>query len=325
MANVELRKNSQGHDSVVFAFPYRADIVDAVRSIPGRKFDWQAKEWSAPRADATAAYVQGVIERFPELEVAPEVEEWLSRAVKGWVGRVTAARRAGAGWFVLDGIAGDLPEELESVAEQRGERRWLPFTEEVANTLLDMAGARMDPRALRCATRLQVGLTPAPATLTLVESYGEARFKLEVNWDPDTAGAFCELPAAEAHGRTLPIDPYLLEPLEHFIRVHGIDVAANAREAQRSARWSSRAPGSSSSAFATCSVNGSQRRSPRCSATLASSSGRSPAMPSSTNQPAPARRAAVTRPTQPLTARESHSSTSGAISSSGKRSMTPWT
>ena len=81
-------------------------------SIPGRRFDWQAKEWWAPRADATAAYVQGVIERFPELEVAPEVEEWLARAVKGWVGRVTAARRAGAGWFVLDGIAGELPEEL---------------------------------------------------------------------------------------------------------------------------------------------------------------------------------------------------------------------
>ena len=83
-----------------------------MRSIPGRRFDWQAKEWWAPRADATAAYVQGVIERFPELEVAPDVEEWLARAVKGWVGRVTAARRDGAGWFVLDGIAGELPEEL---------------------------------------------------------------------------------------------------------------------------------------------------------------------------------------------------------------------
>ena len=92
--------------------------MDAVRSIPGRRFDWQAKEWWAPRADATAAYVQGVIERFPELEVAPEVEEWLARAVKGWVGRVTAARRGGAGWFVLDGIAGELPEELAAVAER---------------------------------------------------------------------------------------------------------------------------------------------------------------------------------------------------------------
>src|SRR4051794_13701986 len=229
--NVELRKNAHGHDSVVFAFPYRADIVDAVRAIPGRRFDWQSKEWWAPRADATAAYVQGVIERFPELDVAPEVAEWLGRAVKGWVGRVPAARRAGAGWFVLDGIAGELPDELQEHAEERGDRTWLPFTQHVADTLLELAGARLDPRALRCATRLQVGLEPAPATLALIESYGEPRFKLEVNWDPDTVRAFVELPAAEAHGRTVPLDPYLLEPLEHFIRLHGIDVAANAREA----------------------------------------------------------------------------------------------
>src|SRR3954447_3366854 len=172
--NVELRKNAHGHDSVVFSFPYRADIVDAVRAIPGRRFDWQAKEWWAPRADATAAYVPGVLERFPDLAVAPEVEEWLARAVKGWVGRVSAARREGAGWFVLDTIAGELPPELE--AEDRGGRLWLPFTEQVAKELLEMAGARMAPRALRCATRLQVGLTPAPATLSLVESYGEPRF-----------------------------------------------------------------------------------------------------------------------------------------------------
>src|SRR6476659_9771752 len=137
--NVELRRNAQGHDSVVFAFPYRADIVDAVRAIPGRRFDWQAKEWWAPRADATAAYVQGVLERFPELEVAPEVSEWLGRAVKGWVGRVSAARRAGAGWFVLDTIAGELPRELAAVAEERGERLWLPFTQEAADGLLEVA------------------------------------------------------------------------------------------------------------------------------------------------------------------------------------------
>src|SRR4051812_3774953 len=97
--NVELRRNHNGHDAVVFAFPYRADIVDAVRAIPGRRFDWQAKEWWAPRADATAAYVQGVLERFPELEVAPEVSEWLSRAVKGWGGggRPPRPRRRGRG------------------------------------------------------------------------------------------------------------------------------------------------------------------------------------------------------------------------------------
>jgi len=76
--------------------------------------------------------------------------------------------------------------------------------------------------------QLLVGREPAPATLVYSQSVGEPRFKLEVNWDPDTIPAFLALPAAEAHGRTLPIDPYLLEPLEHYLRIFEVDVAANA-------------------------------------------------------------------------------------------------
>src|SRR5215208_2583487 len=228
--NVELRRNQQGHDSVVFAFPYRADIVDAVRAIPGRRFDWEAKEWWAPRADAVAPFVKGVLERHPSLRVAPDVQAWLARAVTGWIGRVSAGRLQGAGHFVLDTIAGRLEEPLAGHAELRGGRLWLPFTQEVADALLDVKGARLDPRALRCATRLQVGEQPAPANLALVESVGEPRFKLDVNWDPDTIPAFLALPASEAHGRTIPVDPYLLEPLEHYLRMHGVRPAPAALE-----------------------------------------------------------------------------------------------
>ena len=228
--NVELRLNRHAQESVVFAFPYRADIVDAVRSIPGRRFDWEAKEWWAPRADATAPYVKGVLERFPALSVAPDVEAWLARAVKGWVGRVSAGKLAGDGHFVLEVISGELPEALAAVAEKAGGRSWLPFTQEVAEELLEMPGARLDPRALRCASRLQVGQAPAPATLALVESVGEPRFTLDVNWDPETIPAFLALPACEAHGRSLPVDPYLLEPLEHYLRTFGVEAAPNARE-----------------------------------------------------------------------------------------------
>jgi SWI/SNF-related matrix-associated actin-dependent regulator of chromatin subfamily A-like protein 1 len=228
--NVELRRNSQGHDSVVFAFPYRADIVDAVRAIPGRRFDWEAKEWWAPRADAVAPFVKGVLERHPTLSVAPDVTEWLSRAVTGWIGRVTSGKYEGRGHFILDTIAGELDEPLAELAEERGNRLWLPFTRAVAEALLEARGARLDPRALRCASRLQVDLDPAPATLSLVEGYGELRFKLDINWDPETLPAFLALPACEAHGRTLPVDPYLLEPLEHYLRLFGVEPAANARE-----------------------------------------------------------------------------------------------
>jgi SWI/SNF-related matrix-associated actin-dependent regulator of chromatin subfamily A-like protein 1 len=228
--NVELRLNAHGHDSVVFAFPYRAEIVDAVRAIPGRRFDWEAKEWWAPRADAVAPFVKGVLERHPSLTVHPDVDAWLARAVTGWIGRVTAGKLHGSGYFVLDTIAGELEDPLDELAEQHGGRVWLPFTKVVAETLLEAKGARLDPRALRCASRLQVDLKPAPATLALAESYGEPRFKLDVNWDPETIPAFLALPACEAHGRTIPVDPYLLEPLEHYLLTYGVEPAVNARE-----------------------------------------------------------------------------------------------
>src|SRR4051795_903653 len=226
--NVELRRDRHGHESDVFAFPYRADVVDAVRSIPGRRFDWEAREWWAPRADATAPFVKGVIERFPELQTSSEVDEWLSRAVAGWVGRVTAGGFQGGGAFALETIAGELPEELAAQAADKGGRLWIPFSKPAADALLELKGARLDDRALRCATRLQVHLDPPPGSLSLVESQGEPRFKLDVNWDPDTIPAFLALPAVEAHGRTLPVDPYLLEPLEHYLRTFGVEAAATA-------------------------------------------------------------------------------------------------
>jgi hypothetical protein len=228
--NVELRRDRNGLESVVFSFPYRADIVDAVRAVPGRRFDWEAREWWAPRADATAPFVKGVLERFPSLLVSDEVEAWLSRAVAGWVGRVTAGRLDGRGAFALDTIAGELPPELAAEAMDKGGRLWLFFSKEVADALLEMKGARLDDRALRCATRLQVHLVPAPGSLSLIESVGEPRFKLDVNWDPDTIPAFLELPAVEAHGRSVPVDPYLLEPLEHYLRTYGVEVSPAARD-----------------------------------------------------------------------------------------------
>jgi SWI/SNF-related matrix-associated actin-dependent regulator 1 of chromatin subfamily A len=226
--HVELRVDRHGHECVVFAFPYRAEVVDAVRAIPGRRFDWDAKEWWAPQADATAPYVKGVLERFPSLLAADEVHAWLAEAVTGWVGRVGATRLDGRGAFVLETISGELPAELDWT--ERGGRAWVPFSQEAADTLLELRGARLDQRALRCAMRLQVGQEPAGATLSLVDSVGDPRFTLDVNWDPDTIPAFLSLPACEAHGRSLPLDPYLIEPLEHYLRTYGVEVGGAAQE-----------------------------------------------------------------------------------------------
>src|SRR5207249_4882907 len=71
--NVELRVAASGEPVVVFAFPYDAALVDAMRAIPGRRFDWDAREWSVPRHDTTAAYVADVLARWPALTVDEEV------------------------------------------------------------------------------------------------------------------------------------------------------------------------------------------------------------------------------------------------------------
>ena len=206
-------------------------MVDAVRAIPGRRFDWEAKEWWAPQADATAPYVKGVLERYGELQrlaggrrLAGRGDPGLGRARRRGQAR---RRRARSCWRRSPASC---PRSCAAVAQERGGRRWVPFSAATAEALLELKGSRMDHRALRCAGRLQVGQEPAPATLSLVESVGEPRFTLDVNWDPETVPAFLELPAAEAHGRSLPVDPYLLEPLEHYLRRFGVEVAPAAAD-----------------------------------------------------------------------------------------------
>ena len=45
--NVELRPHGEDR-IVVLAFPYDPHIVNVVRGIPSRQFDWDRKEWWAP-------------------------------------------------------------------------------------------------------------------------------------------------------------------------------------------------------------------------------------------------------------------------------------
>ena len=310
--NVELRRNSQGHDSVVFAFPYRADIVDAVRAIPGRRFDWEAKEWWAPRADAVAPFVKGVLERHPTLSVAPDVDGVaLARGdAAGSAGSPRASSRAAgtsswtrspASWTSRS------PSWPTSAAgacgcrsRARSPRRcWRPAAP--AWTRARCAA----PRACRWTS-----IRRRPRS-SLVEGYGELRFKLDINWDPETLPAFLALPACEAHGRTLPVDPYLLEPLEHYLRLFGVEPAAErargARPAAPRARLGDRrrAPlarvrrgraGGGGRAWAASCGRSSAPASPTCCTRGA------PSSPTSRASARPSRRSPRSRPTTPIPA-----------------------
>ena len=98
--NVQLRTDAEGREIVVLAFPYDVRIVEAARRIPGRRFDWDRREWWALADDWVGAHVADIVARFPELEPSDEAAAWLRGIGKRWIGSVGTARHDGRGWFV---------------------------------------------------------------------------------------------------------------------------------------------------------------------------------------------------------------------------------
>jgi superfamily II DNA or RNA helicase len=252
--NVELREDAERGRIVVLAFPYDANLVEVVRGIPHRRFDWDAREWWAPVDDWVALHVADVLRRFPELVASDEAAAWLEGIERRWVGRVRTARHDGRGWWVLETLAGTVPEALRAGAVALdGDGRTaplagdggavtapaagasaartllVPLTQAGAHALRELESARLDAAAERCVAALELGDEPPPARLIATHGVDGPRLRLEAMWDPDTGPAFEQLPGAE--GRSLPIDPWLLEPLDAFVALHGVQVTPSAAEA----------------------------------------------------------------------------------------------
>jgi SNF2 family DNA or RNA helicase len=78
---------------------------------------------------------------------------------------------------------------------------------------------------------LEHGGSAPPARLVLHHGVDGESLRLEVLWDHDTGSAFEELPGAADSGRTLPMDPWVVDALEGFLVTHGVEVDAPAVEA----------------------------------------------------------------------------------------------
>jgi superfamily II DNA or RNA helicase len=222
--NVELRTSREG-PIVVLGFPYDAYIVNVVRGIPGRRFDWDAKEWWAPVDDWVGVHVAEVLERFPDLTASEEVDAWLSQIRKRWVGHVSTVRYDGRGWWVLATRAGKPPEDLVAGFVEHEGMLLAPLTAAGALALSEEDNARLDAGANRCVEALLSGeLRPPPARLTASKTFDGERLRLDVLWDPAIGVAFEKLPGGEAQGRTLPVDPWVVPALDEFIALHGIAV-----------------------------------------------------------------------------------------------------
>src|SRR3954467_14933641 len=131
--NVVLREAADGQRIVVLGFPYDPHIVDAVRRIPGRRFDWDAREWFAAAQDWVGVHVADVLTRFPDLTTTADVDAWLSGLRERWIGTVGTMRHDGRGWFVMRTRAGAIPPEIETFPH--GDVLLAPLTAEVAAAL----------------------------------------------------------------------------------------------------------------------------------------------------------------------------------------------
>jgi SWI/SNF-related matrix-associated actin-dependent regulator of chromatin subfamily A-like protein 1 len=231
--NVELRRDADGSPIVVLAFPYDPHVVALVRRIPGRRFDWDRREWYAPVDDWAGVHVADVVDRFPELTTSAEVDVWLRAVDRRWVGRITTARHDGRGWFALHTRAGTVPEPLlEGAVEQEDGTLLVPLTLAAAEAIEELRAARLDGAAQRCVQAVLNGLDPVPpARLVLHQSVEGERLKLEVLWDPATGTAFEKLPGAEPAGRVMPLDPWVIATLDGFLAQHGVAVRGSAAEA----------------------------------------------------------------------------------------------
>jgi superfamily II DNA or RNA helicase len=226
-SHVELRPDRDGEPIVVLSFPYDRSLVDLVRTIPHRRFDWDTREWSAPASDWAAMKVTEALERYPELRPSPEVREWLAGVSRRWIGSVTTTRHDGRGWLVLHTLAGPVPEPLAGSAIRHEGRLLVPLTRAAADTLRAQRSAHLDLAAERCLQIVERGGEPAPARLVHVRGLDGEELRLEVLWDPDVGLAFTQLPGAEGT-RGVPLDPWLAEALDAFVARHQVEVSGEA-------------------------------------------------------------------------------------------------
>jgi hypothetical protein len=104
-----------------------------------------------------------------------------------------------------------------------------PLTRAGAEALAEQRSARLDAGALRCVAALEAGEEPAPARLVAAHGVDGQSLRLEVLWDPEVGAAFERLPGTGGRSRSLPVDPWVVEPLDAFIALHGVEIERTAQ------------------------------------------------------------------------------------------------
>jgi SWI/SNF-related matrix-associated actin-dependent regulator of chromatin subfamily A-like protein 1 len=131
---------------------------------------------------------------------------------------------------VLHTLTGTVPAALADGAVERDRAVLAPLTPDGAEALAEERSARLDAAAQRCVEALQRGEDPPPgARLRRSETVDGVTLRLDVLWDHDAGAAFERLPGAQDSSRSMPLDPWVVEPLDAYLARHDVAVDATAR------------------------------------------------------------------------------------------------
>jgi hypothetical protein len=170
-----------------------------------------------------------VLARFPELTTTPEVDAWLAGLERTWVGRISTRATTGAAGSRCTGAPGRCRRPSEERSRALDGVLLAPLDTAAAEAIEELGSARLDGPARRCLAVLLGRDDPPPARLRLARDVEGERLRLDVLWDHDAGAAFDRLPGADDVAHALPLDPWVVEPLDAFLALHRVAVEASAR------------------------------------------------------------------------------------------------
>jgi hypothetical protein len=228
-------RDRRGQAAIVFSFPFDEQLNSAVKRLPGRRFDWDWREWTVPCRAEAAPDIAELLACFPRVLVEPAVSDWLATAA-GWHG-VAAAWDVGYGTVLaIRHVAGRVPGRLlDRALEKRDGWLLVPLDPEVAALAWELDGLELDDMAYAAVRAELEGSAQPDAVLDVgIDQDGIARFELTMGLRLDARGGFLRL--SEAHfagfrgGRftvadqrdvlAVPADPALLGELDDFLDDH---------------------------------------------------------------------------------------------------------
>src|SRR3954471_16899929 len=246
---VVLGTDRRGGRALVFRFPFDELLNAAVKRLPGRRFDWESREWIVAARPEFAEEFAALLAVFPRIEVAPEVSAWLSDV--GWRG-IASVRDVGYGpTLAVRSLTGIPPEWLDERGQEEADGRLgVPLDLEVAQLVTEAEGLELDTVADAAVDAVLSGAELPGAELHLgADDEGIERFELSVGTHVDAASAFLRLTEAHRAGPryglfalaeqrdllAVPADAALLEELDDFLDDHphiavSVEAEAHRRE-----------------------------------------------------------------------------------------------